>query len=152
MATLTSRPQEEGRTKRAASKAAWAGKIASVMIVLVGCPGANDGSETQEEAEAPSAAPPKPETTARATSEGREVRIEMVAKDAGESLQIDGFEPREANGDLTCEAGIEWGRIQSCAYTPAKGFTGTDEFEYTVKDANGKTEPVTVHVRVKPAS
>ena len=78
--------------------------------------------------------------------------IEMVADDTGESLGIDGFEPGQPNGDIICEAEIESGKIQSCAYTPADGFTGTDGFEYTVKDANGKTDPAMVCVRVKPAS
>jgi hypothetical protein len=78
--------------------------------------------------------------------------IEMVANDTGESLQIDGFETGGTNGDIICEAEIESGKIQSCAYTPAKGFTGMDEFEYIVKDANGKTDTAMVYVRVKPAS
>jgi len=100
---------------------------------------------------APAAAPEAKDDHAT-TVEGREVMIELFANDTGESLQIDGVEPGGANGDIICEAGIESGRIQSCAYTPTQGFTGTDEFEYTVKDANGKTDTATVYVRVKPAS
>jgi hypothetical protein len=87
-----------------------------------------------------------------ATSEGREVMIEIAANDSGQSLQIDGFTPGETNGDIVCEAGIKSGRILSCAYTPTQGVTGTDKFEYTVKDANGKTDTAMVYVRVKPAS
>ncbi len=56
------------------------------------------------------------------------------------------------NGSIVCGAGTESGRVESCAYTPTRGFTGTDEFEYTLKDANGKTNTAMVYVRVKPAS
>ncbi len=98
------------------------------------------------------AAAPEAKDDHATTSEEREVMIEMVANDSDESLQIDGFEPGETNDDIKCEAGIESGRIQSCAYTPAKGFTGADTFEYTVKDANGKTDTAMVYVKVKPKS
>ena len=124
-----------------------------LAVVLAGCSGAGEGSGTQEgQANATSAAPPKAKDDHATTSEGREVMIEMVANDTGESLQIDGFETGETNGDIICEAEIESGKIQSCAYTPAKGFTGMDEFEYTVKDTSGKTDTAMVYVRVKPAS
>ena len=139
--------------KTAASKAAWVDMTACVAFVLaavlVGCSGETADTGTQEE-EAASAALPRAKDDHATTSEGREVMIAMVANDTGESLEIDGFEPGEPNGDIICEAGIESGRIRSCAYTPAKNFTGTDEFEYTVKDANGKTDTAMVHVRVKP--
>jgi hypothetical protein len=138
--------------KSAASKAAWMGRTACVVFVLAavlaGCSGETAGSGDES---APAAAPEAKDDHAT-TVEGREVMIELVANDTGESLQIDGVEPGGANGDIICEAGIESGRIQSCAYTPIKGFTGTDEFEYTVKDANGKTDTAMAHVRVKIAS
>jgi large repetitive protein len=142
--------------KSAAFKAAWVGRIACVVFVLVavlaGCSGESAGSGTQEESKVASAASPEGKDDHATTAEGREVMIKMVANDSGQSLQIDGFRPGQANGDIICEAGIKSGRIQSCAYTPIKGFTGTDKFEYTVKDADGKTDTATVHVRVKPAS
>ena len=138
-----------------ASKATWVG-TASMMVllatVLAGCSGEEAGSGAQKEAKAASAASPEAKDDRATTSEGREVMIEMVANDSGESLEIDGFEPGGTNGDIICEAGIESGRIESCAYTPTKGFTGTDKFEYTVKDTNGKTDTAMVYVRVKPAS
>jgi hypothetical protein len=134
--------------KSAASKAAWMGRTACVVFVLADCSGETAGSGDES---APAAAPEAKDDHAT-TVEGREVMIELVANDTGESLQIDGVEPGGANGDIICEAGIESGRIQSCAYTPIKGFTGTDEFEYTVKDANGKTDTAMAHVRVKIAS
>ncbi len=34
-------------------------------------------------------------------------------------------------------------------YTPAKGFSGTDEFSYTIVDTNGATASATVTVTVK---
>jgi hypothetical protein len=88
-----------------------------LAAVLAGCSGETAGSGD----EAAPAAAPKAKDDHATTFKGREVMIEMVANDTGESLQIDGFEPGVANGDIYCEAGIESGRIQSCAYTPAKG-------------------------------
>lgn len=122
-----------------------------LAAVLAGCSGETAGSGTQEE-KAASATPPQAKDDHVATSGGREVMIEMVANDTGESVQIDGFKPGGTNGDIICETSSDAGTIQSCAYTPAKGFTGTDKFEYTVKDTNGKTDTAMVYVRVKPAS
>ena len=140
--------------KTAASKVAWVRGTASMAFVLVavlvaGCSVA--GSGTQEE-KAASAAPPKAKDDYATTVEEREVMIEMIANDTGSNLELDVFKAGRANGDIICEAGIETGKIRSCAYTPVKGFTGTDKFEYTAKDANGKTDSAMVYVRVKPAN
>jgi hypothetical protein len=141
--------------KTAASKVAEVARTASIVFllaaVLAGCSGETAGSGAQEE-KAASAASPEAKDDHATTSEGREVMIEMVANDSGESLEIDGFEPGRTDGDIICEAGIESGKIRSCAYTPTKSFTGTDEFEYKVKDANGKTDTAMVYVKVKPAN
>ena len=131
--------------KTATSKVAWVGRTAfmafALATVLAACSGAGAGS-----------APPQAKDDRASTVEGREVMIEMVANDTGRDLEIDVFKPGKANGDIICEAGIETGKIRSCAYTPVKGFTGTDKFEYTVKDANGKTDSAMVYVRVRPAN
>ncbi len=142
--------------RSAASKVAWVGRTASIVfvlaVVLAGCSGADGGSGTQEEqANATSVTPPRAKDDHASTVEGREVLIEMVANDTGRDLEIDGLEPGEANGDIICDAEIESGKIRSCAYTPAKGSSGPDKFEYTVRDANGKTDSAMVYVRVKPA-
>ena len=78
-------------------------------------------SEAASEA-APAAAPEARDDFHAATVGGREVMIEMVADDTGETLQVDGFEPGGVDGDTICEAGIYSGRSQSCASTPAKPF------------------------------
>ena len=140
--------------KTAASKVAWVRVTASMAFVLVAvlvasCSAA--GSGTQQD-KAASAAPPKAKDDYATTVEGREVMIEMIANDTGRDLEIDVFKPGKANGDIICEAGIETGKIRSCAYTPVNGFTGADKFEYTVKDANGKTDSAMVYVRVRPAN
>jgi Bacterial Ig domain len=139
--------------KTAAYKMAWVVRTASVVFllaaVLAGCAGETAGPGTQQEGKAAS---PEAKDDRATTSEGRRVMIEMVANDTGESLEVDGFEPGRPNGDIICETATESGRIESCAYTPSNGFTGTDKFEYTVKDANGKTDTAMVYVRVKPAS
>ena len=139
--------------KTAASKLAWVGRTASMAFLLTfllaGCSGA--GSGAQEEEKAASAAPPRAKDDHATTVEGRKVMVEMVANDTGHDLEIDGFKAAKANGDIICEAGIETGKVQSCAYTPVKGFTGTDKFEYKVKDTSGKTDSAMVHVKVKPA-
>ena len=144
--------------KTAAFKVAWVGRTASMVFVLAtflltevlaGCSGA--GSETQEEEKAASVAPPKAKDDHATTVEEREVMIKMVANDSGRALQIDKV-ISSGHGDIICEAGIETGKIRSCAYTPVKGSTGTDRFEYTVKDATGKTDSAIVYVRVKSKS
>ena len=143
--------------KTAASKVVWVRGTASMAFlltfllaaVLTGCSAA--GSGTQEE-KAASNAPPEAKDDHATTVEGREVMIEMIANDTGRDLELDVFKPGKANGDIICEAGIETGKIRSCAYTPVKGFTGMDKFEYTVKDANGKTDSAMVYVRVKHAN
>ncbi len=142
--------------RSAASKVAWVGRTASMVFVLAvllaGCSGADAGSGTQEEqAKATSATPPKAKDDHASTVEEREVLIEMVANDMGHDLEIDLLKPTKANGDIICDAEIETGKIRSCAYTPVTGFVGTDKFEYTVKDANGKTDSAMVYVKVKPA-
>ncbi len=48
-----------------------------------------------------------------------------------------------------CETSADINRIESCAYTPVKGFTGEDQFSYVVKDASGGTDSATVYVKVK---
>jgi hypothetical protein len=63
--------------KTAASKLAWVGRTASLLlvlaVVLAGCSGAGEGSGTQEgQADATSAAPPKAKDDHATTSEGRE--------------------------------------------------------------------------------
>ena len=141
--------------KSPACKVAWVGRTAFMVlgltVVLAGCSGADTSSGTQEEqAKATSAASPKANDDRVSTAAGREVMIEMVANDTGRDLEIDEIRPMRANGDIICDAEIESGKIRSCAYTPAEGFTGTDEFGYTVRDANWKTDPAMVYVRVKP--
>ncbi len=89
--------------KSVAFTAAWVGRIACVVFVLAavlaGCSGETTGSRTQD-AKAASAAPPQAKDDHATTSEGREVMIEMVANDSGQSLQIDGFKARETNGGI----------------------------------------------------
>jgi hypothetical protein len=141
--------------KGTATKVAWVGGTAFMLlvaaVVLAGCSGADTGSGTQEEqAKATSATSPEANDDRVSTAAGREVVIEMVANDTGRDLEIDEIRPMQANGDIICDAEIETGKIRSCAYTPVEGFTGTDEFEYTVSDANGETDPAMVYVKMKP--
>ena len=141
--------------KSPASKVAWVGRTAFMVfglaLVLAGCSGADTGSGTQEEqAKAASGASPEAKDDRVSTAAGREVMIEMVSNDTGRDLEIDEIRPMQANGDIICDAEIETGKIRSCAYTPVEGFTGTDEFGYTVRDANGETDSAMVYVRMKP--
>ena len=142
--------------RSAASKMAWVGRTASMVlmlaVVLAGCSGTGSPGTQGEQAKAASAAPPEAEDDQATTSEEGEVMIEMVANDSGRSLEIDKVQPGQAHGDIICDAEIETGKIRSCAYTPTRGFTGTDRFEYTVKDANGKTDTAMIYVEVKPAN
>ena len=142
--------------KSPACKVAWVFRTAFMVfglaLVLAGCSGADTGSGTQEEqAKAASGASPEAKDDHVSTAAGREVMIEMVSNDTGRDLEIDEIRRMQANGDIICDAEIESGKIRSCAYTPVEDFTGTDEFGYKVRDANGKTDPAMVYVRVKPA-
>jgi hypothetical protein len=144
-------PQGEGKMARsAASKVAWVGRTASMVFVLAGCSGTGSAGTQGERAKATSAAPPEAEDDNATTVEGREVRVEMVANDSGDSLEIDRMKPGQAQGDIICEASADINRVESCAYTPVKGFTGEDQFSYVVKDASGRTDSATVYVKVKP--
>lgn len=139
--------------KAAASEMARVLRTASIAFllaaVMTGCSEGNEASRTQEEA---SAAPPKAVDDHATTSEEREVQIDMVANDSGEFLEVDRMRPGQARGDIICETSADTNRIESCAYTPAEGFVGKDEFSYVVKDAEGRTDSATVHVRVKPTN
>jgi uncharacterized repeat protein (TIGR01451 family) len=46
-----------------------------------------------------------------------------------------------AHGSATCAA-------TECTYTPAAGFSGTDTFDYTITDANGRASTATVTITV----
>ncbi len=130
--------------KTAACKVAWVGVTSFAVLVLAALAGCSG--------EAANAARPQANDDHATTAMGREVRIEMVANDSGEALEIDKLQRGKAQGDIICDAEIESGKIRSCAYTPTEGFSGKDEFSYVVKDANGKTDSAKVYVRVKPAS
>jgi hypothetical protein len=108
-------------------------------VIVAGCSGAGSGTR-EEQAKA---APPEAEDDHATAAEQREVLIEMVANDSGRSLEIDRMKPGQAQGDIICETSADINRIESCAYAPAKGFTGEDEFSYIVKDASGRTDSAT---------
>lgn len=121
-----------------------------LMAVLVGCPGGSAEAGKQEK-EAASAMRPHARDDHATTTEAHKVHIEMVANDSGKSLEIDKVKARQAHGDIICEAEIETGKLRSCDYTPANGFSGKDEFTYTVQDTSGQTDSGKVYVRVRPA-
>lgn len=122
----------------------------AAILTVVGCSREKTDPGMQgEKAKATPAKRPRANDDHATTVEEREVQIKMVANDTGQSLQIDKLNPGQAHGSIVCEASIDTGRIQSCAYTPVKGFTGKDKFSYVVRDANGKTDSAMVYVRVK---
>jgi len=139
--------------KTAASKVARVGRTASMVFVLAavlaGCSGetADSGGQAEDEAKAAPAARPHANDDHATTVEGRSVLVRIVANDSGSSLQIDRIKPRQSHGDIICEA-----PMQSCEYTPGKGFTGKDEFSYVVRDAKGRSDSAMVYVRVKPSN
>jgi hypothetical protein len=138
--------------KTAASEVAWAGRTAYIVLVLAvalavalaGCSGAGSGTK-EGQAKAASSAPPKAEDDHATTVEGRDVRVEMVANDTGDSLRIKAFDPGKIMGAVGCEQ-----PMLSCDYIAAPGFTGEEKFGYTVEDAQGRTDTATVYVTVKP--
>ncbi len=85
------------------------------------------------------------------TSEGKPVMIDMAANDEGQEVEIGTILPGKVRGSVICDADIESGRLLSCEYDPVDGFTGTDKFSYTAKDAGGNTDEAVVVVEVEPA-
>ncbi|MBF4601095.1 tandem-95 repeat protein [Frigoribacterium sp. VKM Ac-1396] len=69
----------------------------------------------------------------------------VLANDAGTDLTVTS-NTQPANGTATVKAD------GSYAYTPAKGFSGTDTFQYTTTDGGGGTSTSTVTISVTPSS
>jgi hypothetical protein len=69
----------------------------------------------------------------------------LLGNDQGSGLAVTGS-TQPSHGTVTV------GKDGSYAYTPADGYSGGDSFDYTVTDANGKTDTVTVTVLVRPAA
>lgn len=76
------------------------------------------------------------------TTAGTPVTINVLANDTGSGLVLTSFS-NPANGSLVFNAADK-----TFTYTPAAGFTGTDTFSYTVRDAQGvpATAEVTISV------
>ena len=69
----------------------------------------------------------------------------LLGNDRGSDLTVTGS-TQPAHGTVTvAEDG-------SYTYTPADGYSGNDSFDYTVTDADGKSDTVTVNVLVRPAA
>ena len=69
----------------------------------------------------------------------------LLGNDLGSGLSVTGT-TQPAHGSVSV------GEDGSYTYVPADGFSGTDSFDYTVTDGNGKTDTVTVTVLVRPAA
>ncbi|MEZ5848002.1 MAG: Ig-like domain-containing protein [Geminicoccaceae bacterium] len=78
---------------------------------------------------------------------GSQVLIDTVANDndpEGSALEIVGYS-LPAHGSVSL---ADDGRF---LYTPAEGFTGSDQFRYTIRDAGGLEDEAVVHVDVEAA-
>jgi large repetitive protein len=84
------------------------------------------------------------------TVEGKPVKIEMIANDEGQDVEIGEIKPGNVKGEIVCDADVETGDLLACVYT-VEGFTGTDSFSYEAKDAGGNTDEAEVVVKVEPA-
>ena len=69
----------------------------------------------------------------------------LLGNDQGTGLSVTGA-TQPAHGTVAV------GKDGSYTYTPADGWSGQDSFDYTVTDANGKSDTVTVTVLVRPAA
>lgn len=71
------------------------------------------------------------------------VAINVLGNDSdaqGDSFVVDSF-TNPANGSLVNNNGV-------FTYTPGKGFSGTDSFQYTIRDSRGATDTATVTINV----
>ncbi len=74
---------------------------------------------------------------------GSKTEHNLLANDHGEKLKIKRVSAA-AHGTVSYKAS---GKVK---YKPARGFTGTDKFTYTIRDKEGRTAEATVRVQVTP--
>jgi len=91
-----------------------------------------------------SAASPAPTAVAdsAATDAGAAVTIAVLANDSGTGLTVSAVTV-PANGTAAINAG------QTVTYTPKAGYTGSDSFQYTIKDGANRTASAAVSVTVR---
>jgi FtsP/CotA-like multicopper oxidase with cupredoxin domain len=91
--------------------------------------------------------PPVANDDAGTTDAGMTVNLVVTANDSdpeGQPLSVGGFDATSVQGGTVSCAG------DTCSYTPAGGFTGTDSFSYMASDGVGSSAPATVTVTVNP--
>lgn len=74
----------------------------------------------------------------------RTTRISVLSNDRGRNIALDSFTQPE-NGTVR-----EFTTPGVLEYDPEDGFVGSDTFDYTIRDRNGKTDTATVDVNVTP--
>ena len=79
-----------------------------------------------------------------ATTAGTAVTIDVLANDSGAGLTI-ASSNNPAKGSKTTNAD------QTFTYTPRAGYDGSDSFQYTIRDGNGRTASATVTVTISGA-
>ncbi|ABK18038.1 Ig-like domain-containing protein [Syntrophobacter fumaroxidans] len=79
------------------------------------------------------------------TPEGTPVTVNVLANDTGSGLVLAGV-TQGAHGAVSANAD------GTATYTPEPGFTGTDQFTYTVQDDHGATATGTVTITVTSAN
>lgn len=91
-----------------------------------------------------SAASPAPTAAAdsASTNANAAVKIAVLANDSGSGLSVSAVTV-PANGTAAINAD------QTVTYTPDSGFTGSDGFQYTIKDSANRTASATVSVTVR---
>ena len=88
--------------------------------------------------------PPTANNDTASTVASTPVTIDVLANDSdpdGDALTVTGHTD-PAHGSVDCSLG------NSCTYTPASGYTGSDSFDYTISDGNGHTASATVNITV----
>ena len=91
--------------------------------------------------------PPNANNDSATTQYETKVTIDVLANDSdsdGDTLTIESLtNPKHGSAVI---------RNQKIDYTPAKGFSGTDNFSYTINDGNGGKASATVEVTVEKSS
>jgi len=83
----------------------------------------------------------------RTTDEGQAITLNVLANDSdpdGDKLSVVSFDVLSAHlGLVFCSAD------GACSYTPALGFSGDDEFRYTISDGRGGQDRARVRITVE---
>ena len=133
-------------------------RMLSLITVLMGtialsaCQGGGSGPDNSGGASGSGSADPTAQDDSATTDPGIAVSIAVLDNDVAGAppLELSDFDPSGTNGAVVRDdRGSAADRSDDrLVYTPDGGFTGVDSFDYTVTNANGRSDTATVTVTV----